>query len=542
MGAVLPGLITASAASVQLQWNPSPDPSVVAYQLYYGTGTHTYTRIIAAGSATLATVNDLTESITYYFSATSLNADGLESDFSGELVYRVPGTVPSGACVISLSGLEQDYEGTPKAVSATTTPVDLSYSLTYSGLTTPPTEPGSYVVMAVSRDSRCDTQTTEILTINPARASVQLGNLQQDYDGNPKPATVVTDPPDLPVIITYSGSPDPPTEVGVYAVEATILDNHYAGSTAGLLIVSKSQGQIYLAALDKVYDGTPPEVWTLTSPPGLRLMLTYNGLPDPPTDAGTYRLDATIDDPDYFGISTVNVTIEKAEVTIELGNLTQVYDGTPRPVSVSTYGVGVEMDLTYDGSPDQPTGAGTYDVKATVVNETNYWGSATGTLIVAKASALVSFNNLQQTADGTTKSVSVSTEPPGLYVLLKYLGHPGAPSAPGAYTVNGIVYDPNYQGSATTSFMIDSPGPLPSTIGSTEFPPTAARPPLVLSWPGLSGSVTVWSSTNLTDWIVVTNVARPSGSFMVQPGPGAKFFKATSQGSGGGERVPIVLR
>lgn len=541
IGAVLPGLNPAFAASVKLQWDPSPDASVVGYQLYYGTASHAYTRVFSAGSSASASVDDVTAGVTYYFAVTSLNAAGLESQYSSEVVYRVPGQVPPGDCGISFSGLEQDYDGTPKPVSVATSPADLSYSLTYSGLATPPTEPGRYLVTATSLDSRCSAQTSDILTINPANATVQLANLEQDYDGGPKPATVVTDPPDLPVMITYNGSLDPPTEVGVYEVSAMIVDDHYAGGTAGLLVVDKARAQIYLAALEKVFDGTPPEVWTETSPPGLRLILAYNGFRDPPTDAGTYEVDATIDDPHYFGVATVNVTIEKAEVTIQLANLTQMYDGTPRPVSVSTYDVGVQMEVTYDGSPEPPSGAGSYEVKASIVNETNYRGSTTGTLVISKAPALIMFENLEQTADGTPKSVSVRTEPPGLYVLLKYLGQSHAPSAPGTYVVNGIVYDPNYQGSASTSFAIDSAASLLSTPGSSDLPPRPARPPLALSWSGNSQGVTVWSSTNLTDWTIISNIAQSSGSFLVQPGSGAQFFKATSAGPRG-ETVPILLK
>jgi hypothetical protein len=76
--------------SVTLAWDPSPDPSVTGYNVYYGAATHTYTNKINAGNATSVVVSNLVEGATYYFVVTAYNASGLESDPSNEVTYAVP--------------------------------------------------------------------------------------------------------------------------------------------------------------------------------------------------------------------------------------------------------------------------------------------------------------------------------------------------------------------------------------------------------------------------------------------------------------------
>jgi len=89
----LVALITPSAfgqGSVVLAWDASPDPTVVGYNIYYGTASRMYTNQVPVGNATLATVAGLAPATIYYFAATTVNAAGLESDFSTEASYAVP--------------------------------------------------------------------------------------------------------------------------------------------------------------------------------------------------------------------------------------------------------------------------------------------------------------------------------------------------------------------------------------------------------------------------------------------------------------------
>ena len=76
--------------SVTLAWNPSTDPTVVGYNLYYGGKSGNYTNTLSAGNATNKTVSGLVEGKTYYFAATTYNSSGIQSPFSNEVSYSVP--------------------------------------------------------------------------------------------------------------------------------------------------------------------------------------------------------------------------------------------------------------------------------------------------------------------------------------------------------------------------------------------------------------------------------------------------------------------
>jgi hypothetical protein len=120
--------------------------------------------------------------------------------------------------------------------------------------------------------------------------------------------------------------------------------------------------------------------------------------------------------------------------TVTLGNLSQIYDGTAKTVSVTTAPPGLSVDLTYNGSTNAPANAGSYTVIGTVSN-TNYVGSAMNTLVIGKATATVTPGNLNQVYDGTARTVSVTTAPSGLSVDLTYNGSTAAPTNTGSYTV-----------------------------------------------------------------------------------------------------------
>ncbi|MGH8021288.1 MAG: MBG domain-containing protein [Opitutaceae bacterium] len=75
-----------------------------------------------------------------------------------------------------------------------------------------------------------------------ATAVVTISDLKFVYDGAPKAVSVSTVPGNLPVDVTYDGSPTAPSAKGAYTVVATVTDPNYAGSaTATLSIHAGSQ-------------------------------------------------------------------------------------------------------------------------------------------------------------------------------------------------------------------------------------------------------------------------------------------------------------
>lgn len=82
--------LSASAASVTLAWDASPDASVTGYRIYYGVASGSYTNSATVGNVTNATLTNLSSGVHYYFAATAYDGVGNESVFSNETSYTPP--------------------------------------------------------------------------------------------------------------------------------------------------------------------------------------------------------------------------------------------------------------------------------------------------------------------------------------------------------------------------------------------------------------------------------------------------------------------
>ena len=88
------------------------------------------------------------------------------------------------------------------------------------------------------------TAAVQSFTIGKATATLAPGNLNQKYDGNPKPVTLTTSPAGLAgVTVTYDGSVVPPTNGGSYVVFASFTNaNYQAQNVGGTLIIAAAAG------------------------------------------------------------------------------------------------------------------------------------------------------------------------------------------------------------------------------------------------------------------------------------------------------------
>jgi hypothetical protein len=118
------------------------------------------------------------------------------------------------------------------------------------------------------------------------------------------------------------------------------------------------------------------------------------------------------------------------------------------------------------------------------INNTNYKGSATNTLVIGQATASVALGNLSQTYSGSAEMATATTTPSGLAVNLTYNGLTTAPTNVGSYTVIGTINNTNYKGSATNTLVINSAVVTPPLIASS-----VSGNQMTLSWP-----------TNYTGW------------------------------------------
>jgi uncharacterized delta-60 repeat protein len=119
-----------------------------------------------------------------------------------------------------------------------------------------------------------------------------------------------------------------------------IISNSYSSTTSSvavLTIATKAVATVTFNAesLVTTYDGTGKNVTATTSPSGLAVNFTYNGSANAPTNAGFYTVVGTVSDENYQGSITNQFVISPAPVTLAFESLYQVYDGSPKRVSVT---------------------------------------------------------------------------------------------------------------------------------------------------------------------------------------------------------------
>jgi alpha-tubulin suppressor-like RCC1 family protein len=219
---------------------------------------------------------------------------------------------------------------------------------------------------------------------------------------------------------------------------------------------TQSLAQVTLGNLNPTYTGSSINVTSNTTPPGLRVDITYNGSPNPATNAGPYIVVGTIQDFNYYGAVTNTLVVKKAQAGVALGGLSQTFTGVGISVTPATTPAGLTVIVTYNGSSTPPTDSGSYTVVG-AVNDLNYFGAVTNTLTISQAPAVVILSNLFQPYTGGPILISSSTMPPSLAVNLQYNGSQSPPTNAGSYSVVGTINDRNYFGSATNVLIIGLP-------------------------------------------------------------------------------------
>lgn len=147
---------------------------------------------------------------------------------------------------------------------------------------------------------------------------------------------------------------------GEYAQMTAVYsgDANYNSSTSTNYThtVNKATATIALGDLNQTYDGTPKAASAATTPAGLTVIITYTGSggtvygpsTTAPTNAGTYEVDAAVDDANYQGTASDTLTINKADTTTAL-------TASPNP---SVYGQSVVFTAAV--SPAAATGTVTF--------------------------------------------------------------------------------------------------------------------------------------------------------------------------------------
>jgi hypothetical protein len=240
------------------------------------------------------------------------------------------------------------------------------------------------------------------------------------------------------------------------------LSTASAATTADISQLTVTPG---VTANNKVYDGTtaatiasrtltgvlPADSATVLLTGGSALFadanagtaktVTATGLTITGPAAGNYALSTS------SAVTTADIT--QAVAAVVPGNLVQTYDGRPKSVTTTTTPAGLTVAITYNGAPDAPVIAGTYPVTATVV-DANYSGSASATLVIAKATPVITWPVPAAINSGipiSAMQLNAIAPVPGTFAYT-----PSTGTLPTTTTVNlGVTFTPNDTANYTTA-------------------------------------------------------------------------------------------
>ncbi|GAA5034761.1 hypothetical protein GCM10011506_29140 [Marivirga lumbricoides] len=104
------------------------------------------------------------------------------------------------------------------------------------------------------------------------------------------------------------------------------------------------------------------------------------------SNVGTYPITLSGGTDNNYSFNFVNgmLTINKATASVTISNLLQNFNGSPRPVTINTIPAGLPVSVTYNGSTQVPSAAGTYNVEA-IITSNNYIGSNSAVLTINSA-------------------------------------------------------------------------------------------------------------------------------------------------------------
>jgi hypothetical protein len=160
---------------------------------------------------------------------------------TGNTTRPVALTVNTATATLTLGNLSQNYNGSPKSASVTTNPAGLSYSITYAGSTTPPTNAGTYAVVATITEPNYSGIASGSLVITKANQTIQFGALNSVLVGSPSFNLTATASSGLAVsysssntaVATVSGNTVTVLAAGSTTITATQVGNaNYNPATA----------------------------------------------------------------------------------------------------------------------------------------------------------------------------------------------------------------------------------------------------------------------------------------------------------------------
>ncbi len=209
-----------------------------------------------------------------------------------------------------------------------------------------------------------------------------------------------------------------PLESGSFPVELTVRqtgDPSQNDVQPFTIVVDKASATITLNNLTPTYNGSAQAATATTAPAGLSVSFTYNGSSTVPTNAASYTVVATVNDPNYTGTKSGTLVIGKAALTVTADDASKVY-GQANPAFTMHYSGFVGSDGT--GSITAPaantiatttSGAGTYPITLTGGSAVNYtFTLQSGTLTVTKAALTAKADDQSKTYGQVNPTLTIT--------------------------------------------------------------------------------------------------------------------------------------
>jgi len=433
----------------------NPPPGITSPLTANGTNASTFSYTITASN-----------------SPTSFGATGLPAGL----------TVNTGNGVIS--GTPTTFGSFPVVISATNvTGFGIAtLSLTIANTNTPPVFVGSTTTLLVGENASAtditgllhvsdpDSSQTETWTQSsaPSHGTLTITSATASSGGNNivSGGTITYTPTS-----SYFGSDSFAVQVsdgagGTATRTITVTVNPLPGITSG----SVSNGIYGSAFTYTITASNSPTSYGATGlPAGLSVDTTSGIISGTPVQSGIYPVTISATNITSFSTATLTLTIAQVNLTVSgitandrnyngnnvatlnLGGATLNGVVNNDVITLNTSGVSATFADANVGSGKTVTIAG---LALSGTQSTNYTlTQPVTTASILPARAIVTLHRSVQLYDGTAKSVTATTLPLGLPVNVTYNGGP-APSAVGAYTVVGLVANPNYIGGATNYLYV----------------------------------------------------------------------------------------
>lgn len=285
-----------------------------------------------------------------------------------------------------------------------------TYILTYNV-----TDSDGNEAIAVIRTVNVTDQTIPVLTLNgTSPMTVAYGSVFTD------PGAIATDNVDMNLTagIIVTGSVNT-FAIGTYTITYNVSDaagNMAIAVTRTVNVTDQTMPVIMLngtspmaVAYGSVF--TDPGATALDNVDGdISGAIIVTGSVDANT-IGSYTLTYMVQDAAGNQADAVTriVNVVKATASIVISDLSVYYNGSPRPVTVTTVPAGLPVTVTYNGSETVPAEVGVYAVVATI-DDVNYEGTETASfeILLNVSLEINAANTVQIYADGATIYASIA--------------------------------------------------------------------------------------------------------------------------------------